>query len=267
MDKHEYLDRDYHYPTSPVYCKNKSYLKCEDADCNDQDKYKHIKKCLHCQIWRWRFVETNELVVGEWFLSANEAEYANEKSIERSVLKEEKIRKINERDRFMVSKFKDIAKKAKMSNGIYPYFNKTPSPKHKPSKIASSPIALYCAQTDMIPSTITEHNNKTSGMVSVSPKKRCVHCNSYQCHDEQFGPYLSTLGQAIFKKEEYKTGDKTDMEMIDSILRQRYHVLAECDSFNSTGNVEFEYKNCMDLPECIKTGHHFRLMSSIRKTK
>ena len=87
MDQHEYDDKYFTYPDSPVYCTKTPFVKCVDSNCNDDEKYKVVDKCANCQVWRWRFVQANNILPGDMFLNAAEAESANEQDIKRTAQK------------------------------------------------------------------------------------------------------------------------------------------------------------------------------------
>ena len=82
---------------------------------NNKYKDEGYKCCTNCKVWRWRFVEGNELVVGDWFDSAKEANDANQKHIDRTTKKEVDTTRINTSHAELIYKFTHVKKKAKKS--------------------------------------------------------------------------------------------------------------------------------------------------------
>ena len=46
MDQHEYDDKYFTYPDSPLYCTKTPFVKCVDSNCNDDEKYKPCSPLL-----------------------------------------------------------------------------------------------------------------------------------------------------------------------------------------------------------------------------
>ena len=116
MSKESLTESDYTYPDSPIYCLNNNQ-KCHDSNCNEEFNNKSITKCVNCQIWRWRFVQNNSLVVGDWFMSAAEADNAKQKEIERTAEKEMNKTMINNSHSEMVYKFQHMKKRISLYQG------------------------------------------------------------------------------------------------------------------------------------------------------
>ena len=263
MDKHTYSDRDYHYPDSPVHCKNIQYQRCENALCNDEDKDNDLQRCENCKVWRWRFVESNHLVVGDWFETAGEAEDANQSSIDRHAKKEVNAYRINTSHAELIHKFNHMKKRVKKSNerkreggtldvyfkeeGVFDSGTNVPAVASTicqgvVENIGSSDISTYQDKT-----VVTPNNNRK--------QVECLYCGNTHCHNKKFGKYLHHVCIDMVRKNS-KRGIKTEDKHVKKMFRQRYHVLAEWDAFHLHGctDVQQSDTNKMEMPECIKNG-------------
>ena len=275
MDKHTYSERDYTYPNSPLYCQNKQYLKCEESDCNDEYRYKDVSKCMNCQIWRWRFVENNSLVVGDWFISAEEAENANLKDIEQTAKKLYQTTKICNAHSAMVYKFEHMKKKSKkhkayksVKHTLYDYVKPQRVVSHINKVTAQRSIqdvhqSSNCEKAKITTPDNASHNKKT--VVTDSVEEMCSMCRSKECHNRKYGPYLYRLCLNIFD-ENANMGVKQEMESFTMMFGQRYHVLAEYESFQLNGMVELEYMDVKKraLPFCLKDGYFQKMKNDIQ---
>lgn len=289
MDKHTYSDRDYQYPTYPVFCKKQQFTKCEDAVCNNEYKGKEVERCPNCKVWRWRFVEGNDLVVGDWFETAEEADEANQLHLNQDAMKHIESTRISNITSEMIYKFEHMKKKARKSEEkkkqegrkLDQFFKKELEdfPLHTFEPIQTTvATGSTCTYPDAVASVVSSNidmnaDKKVSvaGMI-VTPKNEmkrkseCMYCGNENCHNKKFGKYLYLLCSDLLKKNK-KAGVKTEVEHIEMLFRQRYHVLAEWDAYHLYQCEEFEQKNDrkMEMPECMKNGYFYSIQYLMRK--
>ena len=278
MDKHQFSDRDYYYPDSPLHCKDNQCQKCEDALCNDEYKDKAIDRCQNCKVWRWRFVEGNDLIVGDWFDTAEEAEEANQANIDRNVKKEVDTLRINTIHTEMIHKFAHNKKRAKMSkekkkeaSNIGKYFKEE---EVQLTSLVRSSEASMVGNSER--SHVNQNEEKATTVRMITPKKNehkrgvpCLYCGDLDCHNNKFGRYLYEVCAGLVQtKDDNNNAVKMETEHIETLFRQRYHVLAEWDAFRLHGCNDFEHRNThkMELPECVKNGYFYSVQYLMRKS-
>lgn len=279
MNKESLTESDYTYPDSPIYCLNNNQ-KCHDSNCNEEFNNKSIAKCVNCQIWRWRFVQNNSLVVGDWFMSAAEADNAKQKEIERTVEKEMNKTMINNSHSDMVYKFQRMKKRISLSQGVKQKSRRKIDSYYKPGTItchkdtksqistnSSSSTYSKCSESRNI-TPDTNKKNKKNLVTNLQKKTNtCPYCRkdiSNGCHNSKYGLYLYQLCMKLYKDNK-KSGVKHEIESYDLIFRQRYHILAEFDAYNEYGILELEYDNLKkrELTECLKEGYYHRMKNTI----
>ena len=120
------------------------------------------------------------------------------------------------------------------------YFNEVPSPNLVQY---SSKVANHCTPVP-VKTPESQSNSNFASAVAVTPRTedgRCKYCNSVRCHNEKYGPYLGDFGLEIFARD-FKRGVTTEPCIIDTMFRQRYHILAECERYNEMGGSEIDFE-------------------------
>ena len=70
-------------------------------------------------------------------------------------------------------------------------------------------------------------------------------------------------------RDEKKKGGEVNVDLLDKIFKQRYHILTEFESFWATDGdtLELEYEDGQkrELTQCVRDGFYFEFMSKILK--